>query len=233
MEILVALTLGLLGSFHCVGMCGPIALALPVSNGSLLYKSTGRFIYNAGRILTYSTIGFAFGLAGKGLAIAGLQQAMSIILGSAILISVIFGYSIMNRLDPTSFIYKSVGKLKSILGKLINRKSFSSLFTLGLLNGLLPCGLVYMALTAALATGDAFKGASFMFFFGLGTMPLMFAVSMIGNIISLSAINKIRKTIPVMMGIVGILLVVRGLNLGIPMMSPKVNNETGAIHKCH
>jgi sulfite exporter TauE/SafE len=233
MEIVVALTLGLLGSFHCVGMCGPIALALPLSNGSLLYKSTGRLIYNTGRVITYSAIGFTFGLAGKGLAMAGLQQIISILLGTTILISVIFGYSVMHRLNPTSFIYKAVAKLKFNLGILINKKSFTSLFSLGLLNGLLPCGLVYMALSAALATGDAFKGASFMFFFGLGTMPLMFAVSMIGNIISISAINKIRKTIPVMMGMIGILLVLRGLNLDIPMMSPKVNHETGTIHKCH
>jgi sulfite exporter TauE/SafE len=233
MEIFMALTMGLLGSFHCVGMCGPIAVALPLSNGSFIYKSAGRLMYNAGRIITYSTIGLVFGLAGKVLAMAGLQQIISIVLGSIILISVIFSYSILNRLDPTSFIYKAVAKLKQRLSKLIHKKSFHSLFSLGLLNGLLPCGLVYMALTAALATGDAFKGASFMFFFGLGTMPLMFAVSMIGNILSLSTINKVRKSIPVMMVLLGALLIIRGLNIGIPMMSPKVNHETATLHKCH
>jgi uncharacterized protein len=233
MEIFMAFTMGLLGSFHCVGMCGPIAIALPLSNGSLIYKSTGRLIYNIGRIITYSTIGFAFGLAGKGLEMAGLQQIISIVLGSIILISVIFGYSILHRLDPASFIYKSIGKLKQSLSKLIHKKSFSSLFSLGLLNGLLPCGLVYMAVTAALATGDAFKGASFMFSFGLGTMPLMFAISMIGNILSLSTIHKVRKFIPVMTVLLGALLIIRGLNIGIPMMSPKVNHETATLHKCH
>src|SRR4051812_26330957 len=119
MEILMALTMGLLGSFHCVGMCGPIAIALPLANGSFIYKSAGRLMYNAGRIITYSTIGFAFGLAGKALAMGGLQQIISIVLGSIILISVIFGYSILHRLDPASFIYKAVGKLKQSLSKLI------------------------------------------------------------------------------------------------------------------
>src|SRR5438876_1100294 len=118
MEIVIALTFGLLGSFHCVGMCGPIALALPLSNGSIIHKSTGRLIYNIGRTLTYTAIGFAFGLAGKVLALAGLQQIMSIVLGTTILFSVIFGYSILHKLNPTSFIYKAVSKIKSNLSRL-------------------------------------------------------------------------------------------------------------------
>jgi uncharacterized protein len=231
MELFMAFTMGLLGSLHCVGMCGPIALALPV--GNLENKFFARILYNAGRILTYTLAGFLFGLFGKGLAIAGLQQIISISLGVAILLSLFVSLKVFRKIDPTSLIYKFTGRLKVSFKKLFTINSYSSLLGIGILNGLLPCGLVYLAFAASISTGDPFKGGVFMFFFGLGTAPLMFAVSSISSMIKKTSLVRLRNIVPAVTLIVGVLLVVRGMNMGIPYLSPQINVESGIVHKCH
>jgi uncharacterized protein len=231
MELLMAFTMGLLGSLHCVGMCGPLALALPI--GNLENKLFARILYNGGRILTYTLAGFLFGLFGKGLAIAGIQQFVSIGLGIVILISLFADSKLLHNISPSSFIYNFAGSLKASLRKIFAIKSYSALFGIGLLNGLLPCGLVYLALAASISTADPFKGAVFMFFFGAGTAPLMFAISFISSITKHTSLTKIKNIVPAAMFLVGALLIVRGLNAGIPYLSPKINVESGIVHKCH
>lgn len=218
--IVTALTLGLIGSFHCAGMCGPIALAIPLNNNNWLTKATGSVLYNIGRAVTYAIMGALFGLISSGFAMAGFQKWVSILMGTIMVLSVLFPSLYKNRFDFEKSAFSFVGKLKIKLGNLLRRRSFGSLFLIGILNGLLPCGLVYMAIAGALATGNSVSGALFMFLFGLGTLPMLFAISIIGNTLSLQLRKKMTKVIPIVVMFIGILFILRGLGLGIPYISP-------------
>jgi uncharacterized protein len=218
--VVAAITLGLIGSFHCVGMCGPIALAIPLNNQSWLTKTTGAILYNLGRAITYAVMGTLFGLVSKGFVMAGFQKWVSILMGAIMVVSVLFPSLYKNRFDFDKKAFSFVGKLKLKLGNLLRKKTYGSLFLIGLLNGLLPCGLVYMAIAGALATGSSTSGALFMFIFGIGTLPMLFFVSILGNSISLRLRKKMTKLIPVAVMFIGVLFILRGLGLGIPYVSP-------------
>ena len=215
-----ALMLGLIGSFHCAGMCGPIALAIPLNNQSWFSKINGSLIYNIGRAITYAIMGAIFGLLGKGLVLAGFQKWVSIIMGIIMVTSVLFPSLYKNRFDLDKSAFSFVGKLKIKLGRLLRTKSYGSLLLIGLLNGLLPCGLVYMAIAGAIATTNSLSGALFMFVFGLGTLPMLFAISILGNTLSVKLRTKMTKVIPVVVFFIGVLFILRGMGLGIPFISP-------------
>lgn len=214
-----AIALGFLGSFHCVGMCGPIALALPVHNKPPLLRNFLIILYNLGRITTYTIFGLLAGIIGESFAMAGLQQGLSIIIGVILLASVFLPFK--NSLSGYGFFLR----IKSALSRLFTKGTQTSLFIVGLLNGLLPCGLVYVGIAGSIATGDALKGGLFMAAFGLGTVPLMFALPLIGSSISVSSRSTIRKATPVFVTIMALLLIIRGLNLGIPYISPQIEQN--------
>ncbi|MES2566870.1 MAG: sulfite exporter TauE/SafE family protein [Bacteroidota bacterium] len=229
---IAAISLGFLGSFHCIGMCGPIALALPVNQYSPLKKYSGILLYNVGRIITYTTLGLFFGLLGQSFFIGGLQQGVSSGIGVLLLASVILpNVSFING-ENFSFLYRLINVLKNKLGNLFNKKGIHFLFFIGLLNGLLPCGLVYLGIAGAVATGHYLKGAEFMFYFGVGTSPMMFAASMLGQFVSARLRNTIHKTIPVMVTLMALMLIVRGMNLGIPYLSPAFEKTGHKISCC-
>ena len=229
--LLSALVLGLLGSFHCVGMCGPIAFMLPVDRSNSFKKITQIALYHFGRLISYSIIGFVFGLLGKGLYIFGLQQQLSIIIGILMIIAVIIPYNTFNKYNFSKPLFKFISKIKSALGKELKKKSPDTFLTIGFLNGFLPCGLVYMAVFAAIATADMLQGILYMFIFGLGTIPLMTITIYISRFLSGKVRNYIQKLIPVFVIIIGILFILRGLGLGIPYISPApiVETATGEI----
>lgn len=233
MELIAALTLGLIGSFHCIGMCGPIAIALPLPQKNWASKILGASLYNIGRALTYGLMGVVFGLVGKGFKLAGLQQWVSIIMGAIMILSVLFPVLFRNKAKLDGFVNRLVSRLKNYFGVLFQKRTFYSLFLIGLLNGFLPCGLVYMAIAGAVATGDITNGALYMVVFGLGTLPVMLSVSLAGNLISGSFRNKIRKFIPVFIVLIGILFMLRGMNLGIKYISPKLNKANNMEMKMH
>ena len=150
--VLAAFSIGILGSFHCVGMCGPLALSLPLNNNSTWSKFSGALLYNVGRIVTYSFFGLVFGAIGKTVALFGFQQWLSVILGVLIIILMI----LPKRIKAWQSQRSGIGffeKVRSLLGRLFLQKNHASLFLIGLLNGLLPCGLVYMAAAGAVAAG--------------------------------------------------------------------------------
>lgn len=214
-----ALVLGLMGSFHCAGMCGPIAVALPLYGNSTLQKITGSLLYNIGRIITYGIMGAVFGTLGQGFEVLGFQRVISVLMGSIMILAVIFP-SIFRNLNLGSGVTPLVGKLKERMGKLFAVKSLKSLFLIGLLNGLLPCGLVYMAVAGSIGTGSAMLGTLYMLLFGFGTMPMLLALNLSGGFASASLRQKVNKLIPTLVVIVGILFILRGLSLGIPYISP-------------
>jgi len=220
MVYISALTLGLLGSFHCVGMCDPIALAIPLKTNSWLAKIAGGALYNVGRAITYAIMGAFFGLLGKGLVMSGFQQWVSVIMGLIMILSIITPSIYKNRFNSNKGVFSFVGKVKLSLGKLFTQRSYTSLLLIGLLNGLLPCGLVYFAIAGAIATGSSISGSLFMFIFGLGTIPMLLAISLVGNIITLELRKKITRQLPYAIVFIGILFILRGLSLGIPYLSP-------------
>jgi len=221
MEVLIsALVLGLMGSFHCVGMCGPIAIALPLRGNTFLQKLFGGMLYNVGRTITYGVMGLVFGLLGQGIEMLGFQRWVSIIMGVLMIVSVIFPSLFKNQGDLNQSMFSFVGKLKRTLRKMFRVKSYKGLFIIGLLNGLLPCGLVYIAIAGAIGTSDAVLSTLFMILFGLGTLPMLLGVSLAGNLLSLSLRNKMNKAIPVIVVVVGLVFILRGLSLGIPFLSP-------------
>lgn len=230
--MLAALMMGALGSFHCVGMCGPLALSLPLSNNSTWAKFSGALLYNAGRIATYSVFGLLFGFIGKTFALFGFQQWLSVILGAGIIVFVILPkrVSALQKRNAGLWFYE---KVRSSLGVLFLQRNQASLFLIGLLNGLLPCGLVYMAAAGAVAAGDVTDSVLFMAFFGLGTLPVMWSVAFFGNYVSLGIRQKIRRAYPYMMMLMACLLILRGMGLGIPYVSPKMNAEKAHAIECY
>jgi len=221
--IIPGFIIGFAGSLHCVGMCGPLALAIPSGTKSQKHLIINSLKYNFGRSFTYALLGLMFGWLGNGFFIAGFQQWISIASGIIILIVWLSGNTRWFKID---FLNGLIRHLQRSLNKLILGpfRSSSSLF-IGMLNGLLPCGLVYVAVVASLATGSALAGATMMFSFGLGTIPLMVALMVFGRKINLSFRMKLSRIVPVFVLCISILLILRGLNLGIPFVSPELNVE--------
>jgi len=215
-----ALVLGLAGSFHCIGMCGPIAFVLPVDRSSKSMLFIQVFLYHLGRLLSYSLIGLLFGFLGKGLYLAGFQQRLSILTGAIMIALVVIPISIFNKYNFSKPLYSVIAQVKKKLGLYLNKKSNKALFSIGFFNGFLPCGLVYMALIGSISTGNEIQGAFYMFLFGLGTIPMMTAAVLLGNFVNVSLRVKIQKVIPVFVVVIGLLFILRGLGLGIPYISP-------------
>ena len=215
-----ALVLGLLGSFHCIGMCGPIAFMLPVDRTNTFKKISQITIYHIGRLISYGIIGLVFGLVGKRLYIFGIQQQLSIAIGVLMIIIVLIPNKTFSKFNFSKPIFKLMSKVKSALGKALQKKTADTFLTIGFLNGFLPCGLVYMALFAAIATGSTLQGSLYMIIFGLGTIPLMTTAIYFSTILKSSVRQKVQKAIPFFVILIGVLFILRGLGLGIPYISP-------------
>lgn len=232
--ITAGLVIGMLGSLHCVGMCGPIALSLPVVDNHPSSKYIGTFFYNMGRVITYAVLGLLFGLIGQSFAMMGIQKFLSIFLGVLLLLYLFMPKRI---LDQHQLFPGFMQTIRKRIGVLFQTKSYSSLFSIGLLNGLLPCGLVYVAIAGAVATASVFKSSVFMVFFGLGTLPMMWLVAFLGTKLKLKFGMQIRKAYPYILGLMACLLILRGLGLGIPYVSPTMNTHTAAentpVVECH
>ena len=225
-----AFIMGLAGSLHCIGMCGPLALSLPISHSDNLSRFAGGTIYNLGRIFSYAVLGLIFGSIGKLIIVSHWQGRLSLILGMLILLYLLVPKQYFHLLKPTIF-SKPFLALRKQLGKLFQSKNLSSIFFIGILNGLLPCGLVYLALTSSVITGSSLNGALFMGFFGLGTFPAMMATIILGNYFNQQMRLRINKALPVLLFVMATLLVLRGLELGIPYVSPAYAGN-GAV-TCH
>lgn len=228
MLLWTAFLLGFLGSAHCAGMCGPLALMLPTTGNSRMKFLYGRIFYNSGRILTYAVLGAIFGLLGHTFALAGLQRWVSLIAGAGILIGLLASPRVIVA-GPTT---RAVSWVKSRLGKLLQRRATSTLFGIGLLNGLLPCGLVYTACAAATTSSTVTGGVEYMALFGLGTLPMMLALSLAGQKLQFALRFKLQRLIPASLLLVGCLLLLRGMDLGIPYLSPKIS-PAGVLKCCH
>ncbi|RAK67003.1 sulfite exporter TauE/SafE family protein [Hymenobacter edaphi] len=234
---------GLLGSFHCVGMCGAIALALPDAGPRRWSFVVGRALYNLGRVTTYTALGAGAGLLGQSLRLAGVQQGLSVASGVLILLLVAVPERHTGRAAAGLGLDRLLARLKQALAYWFQQSSFRALYLSGVLNGLLPCGLVYLALAGALSAPGGLGGAAaYMALFGLGTLPLMLALSLTGQLVPLHWRARLRQAVPVAATVLAVLFIVRGLGLGIPYLSPQLSKaapaNTGrhrpaAITMCH
>lgn len=228
--LLSALLLGLAGSLHCAGMCGPLILAMPFHQTGGSRGTQHLLAYHAGRILVYMLLGVLFGMIGQGVAIAGVQKVLSVAAG-IFLIAMAF---VMWRFE---FLVASIpgfsrytGTIQRLIGEGMRKQGYTGAMWLGALNGLLPCGLVYGALAGAISTTEAAEGGLFMLLFGAGTLPMLLVVSLLGN----KAGNQIRKKMgviqPLLMIIAGSLLVMRGFQLDLSLFESAVPK---AGYECH
>lgn len=220
MDFITPLTIGLIGSFHCIGMCGPIVVALPLKKHNLFSKITGAILYNSGRVITYSVLGILFGILGRGIRLAGFQQWTSILLGVAMIVSVLFPYFFREKITIGNLFSGFAARLINRLRKLFTDRSYTSLLMIGILNGLLPCGLVYVAIAGAISSGTVLSGALFMMMFGLGTIPLLLTATLASDAIGQRIRLKMQRVVPYFVFVLGVLFILRGLSLGIPFVSP-------------
>ena len=220
MDYLQPLIIGLVGSFHCIGMCGPLALSLPLKEQSLTTRITSALLYNFGRIVTYGFLGLLLGFLGFGFSMWGIQQWISIAMGALMIFSV--GVPLMFK--QATFVTRLFDRLYKVLttafGRFFGVRTYGSV----LLNGFLPCGLVYIALAGALLVTNPVNGAIYMIFFGLGTLPALLATSLAGTFLKATFRTSVRKLMPYIVLTIGILFVLRGMNLGIPYLSPKMES---------
>jgi sulfite exporter TauE/SafE len=228
---LIGLSIGFLGSFHCVGMCGPIALSLPIMHETKAKRLLLILLYNLGRATTYAALGALVGMVSNRFFLTGYQQVLSIALGCLILVVLIVGKFI--NLEAT--VFKGFHKrVQALLAKYLHeQKSTVHFYVIGAVNGLLPCGLVYMGIAAAAATGTVANAAWLMFAFGLGTLPLMFSLMIVGRAIPVTVKQQLRKALPYCIGLMACLLILRGMNLGIPFVSPIMNHAASGVISCH
>ena len=229
MMLWTALLLGLLGGVHCAGMCGPLMLALPRRAGGTGRFIAGRLAHQLGRVFTYCLLGLGFGALGTGFAMAGVQRFASIALGVAMLAGLLTSRKLLLAAPVASL----VGRLKAAMGGLLARRSLASQTLLGSLNGLLPCGLVYVACAGATATGSLTSGVTYMALFGLGTIPVMLGISLTGHLLPVKARFQLARLVPAGVVLVAALLILRGLSLGIPYLSPDLTASPSANCACH
>ena len=223
--------LGMGGSLHCVAMCSPIALALPQNMATSRFL-TGQLLYNLGRTSTYVFLGFLLGLFGESIRWAGGQQLLSISLGTFLLLALILGHkgeSWFKRIPP---LQRGLLALKKQLGKLLSKTSLPHFYHLGILNGFLPCGLVYVALAGSLAAESLPGAAGFMLLFGLGTLPAMLGVAFLGKLPKTARSFPVQTVGKFVTFAFALLLILRGMNLGIPYVSPDLSGDSLSISTC-
>lgn len=219
-----AFLLGLVSSLHCVAMCGPIAAMLPVDRTNIMRQALQIFIYHCGRLTAYATIGMCFGFLGRGFYMAGIQQHLSIFAGCMMTAIAIMPIKFFARYNFSGPVFKTITAIKSNLGKQFKKKSYSAIYSIGLLNGFLPCGMVYAALFGALSTQHVSWGILYMLLFGAGTIPLMAGISYLQIFFTTPLRNRMQKIIPYALAAIGILFIIRGMGMHIAYVSPEMTS---------
>lgn len=227
--LISALLLGLASSLHCVGMCGPLIMTVPVQHLPEGKKTVGILLYQLGRISTYVFLGIIAGLLGWRIYASGFQQLFSIILGT-LLLWMLSGSFFLNKLHGNNWLNKRVTQF---MFWAIKQQTPIGMFLMGSANGLLPCGMVYIALTGAMASGTIVGAALFMFSFGIGTLPALLGLAFWGIKLSWQTRQRLQKAVPYVIAVTGILLIIRGLNLNIPYLSPFLSERSIDTVSCH
>lgn len=233
--LIPALILGVSGSLHCLGMCGPLVLAMHFPGRNPLEKLLYGTTYNLGRVLTYVLMGLLLGSLSGVLSVFGVQRYFSIGMGVLILLFLLFP-AVSQRISLLKNLYaRWIFPLQNGIRTYMSKKTLVSTWVVGIMNGFLPCGLVGLALAGAVASGGWAEGGVFMLSFGLGTIPMMLALVFTQNLVPIPFRIKLQKIVPIVMGVFAVLLIVRGMNLGIPYLSPQLGESNGTVTSacCH
>lgn len=223
-NLLAAFTLGLLGSMHCIGMCGPLVIAVPSTAQTRVKFVAERLLYNLGRTVTYGILGALVGIVGKNV-LLNIQQDASMTLGFIIFLMALIPFGLKSRLEKLSPLNTVYAFVRQKFSALLHKRGTVALFSLGMVNGLLPCGLVYTALLGAVAVADVWYSILFMMAFGISTIPALVVISLTGKIFSVKFRPVLARVIPVFSIALALILILRGMNLGIPFISPKITHE--------
>ncbi len=216
MELWTAFTIGLFGSLHCVGMCGPIALSLPYQDETKLRTLINVLTYNFGRTFSYTIIGIIPGIFGLGVFVSGYQSSLAIILGILMILIALFSINIEQQILKIKGYKKFNNWLREQFARQFKKGNRSTLLSIGLLNGFLPCGMVYVGVAGAITQGHILDSMLYMMFFGLGTMPLMILMSFSGHWVSGNFRKQLFKMVPFVIFFFGFFFLWRGLEVELP-----------------
>lgn len=227
----LAFVLGFIGSLHCAVMCGPIMLSLPLQKTNYLQSAFQLLLYQFGRVLIYTLLGILVGFIGSSFSVFASQEALSLTIGVLLIVFTLLHFSGKYTSSLSRLQAKLVYPISKLMGKLYGLPLWG-LFA-GMLNGLIPCGMVYLALATALNSTSVLSSASFMLLFGLGTCPLMLIVSLGGVYLRGYVKFNPNKLIPWFMLFIGTLFILRSANLGVPFLSPDMGYHThGDVEVC-
>lgn len=210
---LTALTLGLFGSLHCAGMCGPIALMLPANKSVVAKAALSKLLYNAGRAVSYMVIGVLFGILGSAIAISGYQKQLSIISGIIILLIVLFSATQKLQIKFSGIIARWTMPLRLTMKKLFTQQSPISHFSIGLINGFLPCGLVYLAAAGSVSAGSVGGSVLYMALFAMGTFPVMLLMTFSTSMLKGTWRKWYSKAAPAVTVALAVFLIYRGTQM--------------------
>lgn len=214
-----ALILGFVSSLHCMGMCAPLQAVAMGAAGSNTHKSN-ILTYHTSRILTYGFLGIIAAIAGKGLGLENWQQQASLLSGLLLLFAFAAFYFLKLDRQLLKVIYPLISRIRTNLQK--NKSSKVLYFGgSGMINGLLPCGMVYLAIFPAMGSGSLFSAFTYMLLFGAGTLPLLVLTNFGAISFFQGKAGLVQKAIPVMVVVTATLLILRGMDLGIPYLSPQ------------
>lgn len=214
----LAFFMGLFGSIHCAVMCGPLLIAI---NGQGSFSWTNLFnklLYQSGRIFVYGLLGLLFGLFGNLAIVQGWQQYFSLFIGGILMLIGMFYFFGKKNTKLLSLQTRMIQPFVKVMGRWLYRPGGS--FVAGMLNGILPCGMVYMALASAMNASTLEGSMSFMLLFGLGTLPLLMLFSVLAYFPRNVFRKGFNKLLPFFYLIMGLWFVLRGANLDIPYLSP-------------
>lgn len=227
-----AFTIGLFGSLHCIGMCGPIALAMPLSNQSRWQLAKNSLLYNLGRAITYSFLGIFIGLIGEGIVFAGFQKTVSILTGISLLIIVFFSVNLERKIIAFPLFNRLFFSLKMRLAQVLKKTGQFTSLSIGMLNGLLPCGLVYLAMVSAISAGSIWESSLYMFFFGIGTIPLMLLFILVGKSAHQKYRLRLQRLYPAFLTLLACWFIYRGAHFYLPP-DFKLSAALQYIPMCH
>lgn len=231
-DLLTVVSIAFFGSFgHCIGMCGGIVLAYSTikiePQSSKISKSIAHLLYSFGRVFTYTILGAIFGGLGSVITLSNSYKGTFLIVVGFLII--LAGLSLMGKLKFLILIEHSFSKstiYKNTFKKILNSESNISFFTLGLLNGLLPCGFVYFFAITAAGTTSPLYGALVMFIFGISTIPAMFSIGFLASLASVTSFRNMMMSLSsVAVLLYGIFTIYHGYNF--------VSHPQETIHHCH
>lgn len=225
----IAFSFGLLSSLHCAVMCAPLQ-AVVMGQWLKNKRRSSWLVYHFGRLSTYMLLGIIANLFGQSIGVAHWQGDFTIIAG-LLLIAGYFGFKLLQWDRKFNQLIAPI--LRKLQPKVQGKKNPFWYYSSGALNGFLPCGMVYAALLPAAGAASISTGILYMLVFGLGTLPLLAGINLFSNTLLLRFGKYIPKLIPLSVILIASLLIIRGLELDIPYLSPALPKPGASTEVCN